>query len=90
MILGYTQKINGKPTYFVEKIHSAILQFIPTADFTTINLFKEYDIDALAECQPKLHTIREDKNDRWKLGTMIDFFINVRKKTCTDLLHEFL
>lgn len=30
---------------------------------------------------PKLHTIREDKNDRWKTGTKIDFFINCRQKS---------
>ena len=30
--------------------------------------------------KPKLHTIREDKTDRWKVGMKIDFFINVRKK----------
>lgn len=29
----------------------------------------------------KIHTIREDKKDRWQPGTNIDFFINVRKKT---------
>lgn len=29
---------------------------------------------------PKLHTIRQDKNNRWKPGTMIDFFINARRK----------
>lgn len=29
---------------------------------------------------PKLHTIREDKTNRWKAGMMIDFFINARTK----------
>ncbi|GIZ10265.1 hypothetical protein FUMI01_29890 [Flavobacterium sp. UMI-01] len=29
---------------------------------------------------PKLHTIRLDEKDRWKTGTMIDFFINCRQK----------
>lgn len=29
---------------------------------------------------PKLHTFRIDKNDRWKPGVMIDFFINARQK----------
>lgn len=28
----------------------------------------------------KLHTIREDKADRWKRGVVIDFFINARTK----------
>ncbi|ULT44103.1 hypothetical protein KRR40_12500 [Niabella defluvii] len=29
---------------------------------------------------PKIHTLREDKNDRWTKGIMIDFFINSRTK----------
>ncbi|HAO08182.1 MAG TPA: hypothetical protein DCQ50_14630 [Chryseobacterium sp.] len=29
--------------------------------------------------RPKIHTIREDKANRWKPGVMIDFFINTRK-----------
>ncbi|WP_293871662.1 hypothetical protein [Flavobacterium sp.] len=27
----------------------------------------------------KIHTIREDKNNRWTVGCKIDFFINVRQ-----------
>ncbi len=30
--------------------------------------------------KPKLHTLRDDPNDRWHTGMMIDFFINVRTK----------
>ena len=36
--------------------------------------------DALELINPKLHTIRKDKTNRWQPGTKIDFFINVRKK----------
>lgn len=42
---------------------------------------REFDIGAFAEKHMKLHTIREDKNNRWKVGTNIDFFINARQKS---------
>lgn len=39
-----------------------------------------YNYVAKDKLPPKLHTIREDKTDRWKPGTKIDFFINCRQK----------
>lgn len=92
MILGFTQELNNKPTYFVERIWEGLLRFHFDTD-------KEYDAfmnehkekfgkhwDWFPEeherlTNTKAHTIREDKNDRWKVGTMIDFFINVRQKS---------
>ncbi|WP_264520372.1 hypothetical protein [Flavobacterium sp. N1994] len=38
-----------------------------------------FSMDAFAEKHAKIHTLREDKNDRWKRGVMIDFFINCRQ-----------
>ena len=80
MILGFATQLKGKPTYFVEKIHSGLLQNDLLHGFD-IGFEHSFDIDVLAECEPKLHTIREDKNDRWKAGTKIDFFINCRQPT---------
>ena len=40
---------------------------------------EDFDAGVLAECHPKLHTIREDKNDRWKVGNEIHFYINCRQ-----------
>lgn len=79
MILPFSTQLNGKPTYFVEKIHSGLAQndLCTMRDF---DLFTEdFDISVLAECNPKLHTIREDKNDRWTVGNKIHFFINCRQ-----------
>ena len=36
--------------------------------------------DTTINHKPKIHTIREDKKNRWKVGTKIDFFINARQK----------
>lgn len=83
MILPFSTKMNGKPTYFVEKIWETILQKgiqIKLTDFIEFGrkaLPKHYIVGTH---KPKLHTIREDKKDRWKAGTKIDFFINCRQK----------
>lgn len=79
MILGFSTHINGKETFFVEKIHSGLIQNDLMQSFD-IGYNHNFDIDILSSCEPKLHTIREDKTNRWKCGMMIDFFINVRKK----------
>lgn len=81
MILSFKTKINGKPTYFVEKIHLGLLQnsLLDMVGFDD-NDFDGFDINKVAECEPKIHTIRKDDKNRWKPGMMIDFFINARQK----------
>lgn len=89
MILGFKTQINGKPTYFVSKIwigiESKFSQFNEKGN-RLFNFPKEYiqcgqkGLLTFQRPKPKLHTIREDKTDRWKPGMMIDFFINVRTK----------
>lgn len=80
MILGFSTQINGKPTFFVERINRGLIlndfkkDFEFDCDKYTIDLFN------LHKYSPKIHTIREDKNNRWQVGTKIDFFINVRQK----------
>ena len=82
MILPFSTQLNGKPTYFVEKVWEAILtkgiqcNAVELAQIGSKALTKEY---VIGTNKPKLHTIREDKNDRWKAGTKIDFFINCRQ-----------
>ena len=92
MILGFSTQLNGKPTYFVEKIWEGLLrQILPTDHEYIIHLDwheelfgKEWDFipeETERMTNPKIHTIREDAKDRWKPGTKIDFFINCRQKT---------
>ena len=84
MILPFSTQINGKPTYFVEKILKSFDGKDCTEDDKLmlkeaiyLELLSPFKYD---EVKPKLHTIREDKNDRWKPGVMIHFFINARQK----------
>jgi hypothetical protein len=79
MILGFSTQLNGKPTYFVEKIHSGLLQNDLLQGFD-LGDNHEFDLDKLCSCKPKLHTLRDDPKDCWHAGIMIDFFINVRTK----------
>ena len=82
MILPFSTQLNGKPTYFVEKIWETILQ---KGIQINMNDFLEFGQKALPKNyivgthKPKLHTIREDAKDRWERGTTIDFFINNTK-----------
>lgn len=81
MILPFSTKLNGKETFFVEKIQKALKKFyFPKIEFKVEYIPDNCNLIAYAIAKPKLHTIREDKNNRWKAGTLIDFYINVRTK----------
>lgn len=88
MILGFSTHLNGKPTHFIEKIWKGLKENISKelniqheANMSQEELTTPYEVDSdiYPIVKAKLHTIREDKNDRWKTGKKIDFYINVRK-----------
>ena len=90
MILPFSTQLNGKPTYFPEKIltglfNNKIITEEEIQDRFELSIlvrkgeFYEICFDKTQLHKPKLHTIREDKTDRWKPGVMIDFFINTRQ-----------
>lgn len=81
MILPFSTKLNGKETFFVERIHKGIrINYLLRPVDPIVHYPPNYNFVAKDKLPPKLHTLREDKNDRWQVGTMIDFFINVRQK----------
>ncbi|KVV16118.1 hypothetical protein [Flavobacterium sp. TAB 87] len=88
MILGFSTHINRKPTLFTNKIVKAIWQLFPnqmnelahSQAFPDFYVYEEISIFEQEKLNPKLHTIREDKTNRWKAGMKIDFFINCRQK----------
>lgn len=87
MTLGFSQQINGKPNYFIEKIWSGIIQnqLIERPEFESrqyrhqfAHRFKTiWDIPTLAP-KPKITTIRHDPHNRWKAGMNIHPVINNR------------
>jgi hypothetical protein len=91
MILPFSKQLNGKTTYFVERIWEGLLRNYFQDDKEYIEFMnahkKRFGIDwdwfpneHNRLTNPKIHTIREDKKERWQIGTKIDFFINVRQK----------
>ena len=82
MILGFSTQLNGKPTYFVEKIQTALRlpYFKNSVGFSPEYVPPDMNFYVKSKCSPKLHTLRDDLNDRWHAGMIIDFFINVRTK----------
>lgn len=79
-------ELAGQPNYFVEKIWAVHLNKSSDlnssfAVYKTKN-FKMFGTKWIypRDFHPKLHTIREDKNNRWKAGMDIHFVINNRTK----------
>lgn len=86
MTLAFSTKIKEKETHFVSKIWSGLLknglanieQVKQYEQLYRLRFFKELNIDL--EAKPKLHSLREDSKNRWKVRDAIDFFINCRKE----------
>lgn len=83
MILPFSTQINGKPTYFVEKIWQGFPnqeQYLDEWFQLESKIYEGYEFSPDASgMQPKLHTIREDELDRWNPGEMIDFYIRTKE-----------
>ena len=86
MICGFKQKFKDEtPTYFAEKIRSRFtdpFDFISLLDNINYNdwFYFNYQRNIEALCRSKITTIREDKNDRWKVGMRLQPSYNVRTK----------
>ena len=83
MILPFSTIINKKPTFFVEKIHKGFWLHelnMKAAIDPSVHYPPNYAFIAKSKVAAKIHTIREDKKNRWKAGVKIDFFINCRQK----------
>lgn len=80
MILPFKTKINGKPTYFVEKIWAGLENHCVDSFYHEGKVSGKYEFENNWSFAPKIHTIREDKTNRWQVGKMIDFYINNRTK----------
>lgn len=80
MILPFSTIINKKPSYFVEKIWKALKDQEITQELADATFENYFNWNVYGKVQPKLHTIREDAKNRWKVGTKIHFYINCRQK----------
>ncbi len=84
MTLGFKTHIDGKPTFFIDKIWWSFPEEIRTYENWEykIHVAKKFTATMSQKMTgfPKIHTIREDKHDRWKVGMNIHFVINNRTK----------
>lgn len=86
MICGFKQNFkNGAPTYFAEKIWSNRLNnIIDLKDFIFADKKRKKwfnkSFNYIRIFVPKLHTIREDLNNRYKVGQKLQLAYNVRTK----------
>lgn len=84
MQLNFTTHINGKPNYFAQNIldglavHNIITdkQYFDYVD----KLFTKIDYERYFNDRYKIHTIREDKNNRFKPGINLHLVINPYQK----------
>lgn len=76
MKLQFSTHINGKPTYFVERIHSGLIMNELMDGFEAELTHKGFNIDAFAEKHMKLHTLRNDEDNVWQRGVPIEFMVN--------------
>jgi|ERR1051325_7766877 hypothetical protein len=99
MTLSFSTDLNGKPTYFVEKIWKWLYDS-DNKDFLYNAYHYEIRYQELIPCQyveaenihshkPKLHTIRKDEGNRWKAGNLIHPVINNRTADRFQFANEF-
>lgn len=83
MTLGFSQQINGKPNFFIQKIWMSLpserkrVYYEYFYDCHVYQIGRPWDI-VDHKIQPKTHTIRQDTYDRWKAGKLIHPVINNR------------
>ena len=80
MILPFSTTINKKPSYFVEKIWKALKDQEITQELADATFNNFFNWNVYGKVAPKLHTIRADVKNRWKVGNKIHFYINCRQK----------
>lgn len=88
MTLSFSETINGKPSYFIDKIQTGLItnELMDFDEYHDIlNKYREqFKVCGIAkptveEYYEKVTTIREDESNRWKAGNDIHFVINNRR-----------
>lgn len=96
MNLAFSETINGKESFFVQRIWIGIFYNFPLLIDTKWNFEKLfYDkfgfhlIKYYLPLPPKIHTIRHDPKTRWKVGMKIHPIINSRTKKPFSICTSF-
>lgn len=86
MTLSFKTQLNGKSTYFVEKIVKG-MWFLKSCKGVHLSEKYPYALDIVQKCHPKIHSIRQDSKNRWKKDILIHFVINNRTKNRFQFTH---
>ena len=81
MTLGFSLQINGKDMHFMEKIlcgHFWDMEM--THEMVSAFINPAFDEKYLDTNKPKLHSIRDDKTNRWRAGMPIQMVVGNRTK----------
>ncbi|OWP80067.1 hypothetical protein BWK63_13030 [Flavobacterium covae] len=78
MKMKFNTTINGKPNYFIERIHKSfrlkevymVAGLCPQTHYPVGYNFRAKDI-----LPPKIHTIRKDIENLWNKGVIIEFWV---------------
>jgi hypothetical protein len=91
MILPFSKQINGKETYFAEKIVKYLgLNFLSLKQLNNSDkYFYSLNIPHWITDNPKIHTIRKDEKNRWKTGNKIHAVYNNRSKNQYQIAPTF-
>lgn len=93
MVLPFSTKLNGKTTFFIEKIWLGLIEH-GFQSYSECNQYQkkhlsrfgdlwdhDEDKNLITRQTPKIHTIRMDAGGFWRPGMKIHFVINNRLKT---------
>lgn len=95
MILSFSTHIDNQPTCFIEKIWNGLLDAGIFSQYDWERFFYLYqdkfnkDWDSGINLPKKIHTIREDKNNRWEAGKLIHPIIHNRTLKRFQFTPEF-
>jgi len=89
MILGFKKQFSwGEPTYFREKILCvvgyAMLEECGILKRIRVTSYTNNIIQKISGIKPKIHTIREDKHNRWKAGRSIQMVYRGKNYSIED------
>lgn len=94
--LAFSEQLNGKSTYFLEKIWASLIhnsksslsEYEAFASTYVHKFGKEWECPGL-RITPKLHTIRHDEKNQWKAGRLIHPVIHNRTPDRFQFAPEF-
>lgn len=78
MTLGFKTHFNEKPSFFMEKIWKSIKDHEITKELADATHIHNFNWTVWGNIPPKIHSIRKDNSNQWKVGNKIHFVYHNR------------